>query len=89
VAAESADLILMDIEMPEMDGLEASVRIREAERLEGRAAVPIVALTGHTADDYLQRCLDAGCTGFLTKPVRREVLLQHVSAALGHPADVP
>ncbi len=89
VAAESADLILMDIEMPEMDGLEASVRIRETERLEGRAAVPIVALTGHTADDYLQRCLDAGCTGFLTKPVRREVLLQHVLAALGHTADGP
>jgi len=81
-AARGVDLILMDIEMPGMDGLEATRLIREAEREEGRAPVPILALTAHAVQGYRERCLAGGCTGYLTKPVRRDGLIEIVGAAL-------
>lgn len=87
--ARGVDLILMDIEMPEMDGLEATHLIRRAEREEGRAAVPILALTAHAIQGYRERCLEAGCTGYLTKPIRRESLLETVAATLGEARSLP
>jgi PAS domain S-box-containing protein len=61
------DLILMDLQMPVMDGLSATRRIRELEK--GRTATPIVALTANAMAGQLQRCMEAGMNGFLTKPL--------------------
>jgi PAS domain S-box-containing protein len=81
-AARDEDLILMDIEMPDMDGLEAIQLIRQAEREEGRTAVPILVLTAYAIQDYRERGMASGCTGFITKPVRRDELIEAVGVAL-------
>lgn len=69
----SYDGVLMDIQMPEMDGLEATRRIRERERRSG-THIPIVALTAHVAQEDRDRCLNAGMDGHLPKPVRLKQL---------------
>ena len=81
-AVESAartpfDLILMDVKMSKMDGLEATRLIRA-----GGSTVPIVALTAHAAMGYRERCLAVGFTGYLAKPVRKRELLEGVAAAM-------
>ena len=63
------DLILMDLQMPVMDGLTATLRIRERETGDGRANAPIVALTANAMASQLQRCMEAGMDAFLTKPL--------------------
>lgn len=80
--AHRADLILMDVEMPEIDGLEATRRIRHIERAEQRSPVPILALTAHAVQGYRDRCLSAGCSGYLSKPIRKHALLDAVADAL-------
>ncbi len=64
----SPDLIFMDVQMPEMDGLEATKKIRALEK-ERDTRIPIIALTARSFKDELERCLAAGMDGFLTKPV--------------------
>ena len=76
------DLVLMDVEMPEMDGLQATQAIRAVEEREGRQSVPIIALTAHAIKGYRLRCLQAGCTSYLAKPIRKQALLEAVEAAL-------
>lgn len=71
------DLILMDLEMPEMSGLEATAAIRESE-LRG-AHVPIYALTAHALSGDRERCLAGGMDGYLSKPVNIDELLRIVS----------
>jgi PAS domain S-box-containing protein len=71
VARDDYDLILMDVQMPEMDGIQATRAIRATER---GADLPIVALTAHALDDERKRCAEAGMTDFLTKPYRSEQL---------------
>jgi CheY-like chemotaxis protein len=66
------DLILMDIQMPEMDGLEATREIRAWES--GRARTPIIALTAHAMDSHRGECEAAGMDSFITKPIRFEHL---------------
>jgi signal transduction histidine kinase/AmiR/NasT family two-component response regulator len=73
--AETYDVILMDMEMPVMDGLEATAAIREWEAEEARHAVPIVALTAHAFEEKRQQCFEAGCTHYLTKPVKKADLI--------------
>ena len=68
------DLILMDMQMPELDGRQATARLR-TEGWQG----PIVALTGLAQADERRRCLDAGCSDLLVKPVSRRDLLQMVA----------
>lgn len=69
----SYDGVLMDIQMPEMDGLEATRRIRERER-RTNSHIPIVALTAHVSQEDRDRCLEAGMDGHLPKPVRLKQL---------------
>jgi PAS domain S-box-containing protein len=63
------DVIVMDVQMPEVDGLEATRAIRDHERLSGRPHVPIVALTAHASASDAERCREAGMDHYLTKPL--------------------
>jgi signal transduction histidine kinase/ActR/RegA family two-component response regulator len=73
-ASHPYDIVLMDCEMPIMDGLAATRLIREMEKKTGRAPVPIVALTAHTSSAYLGQCLEAGMNEHLCKPVSYDAL---------------
>jgi CheY-like chemotaxis protein len=79
---ETFDLILMDVQMPEMDGLEATQQIREAERATG-ARIPIVALTAHALTGDRERCMSAGMDGYVTKPIRAAQLLTAIKRLVG------
>ena len=77
-AAGRYDLVLMDRQMPVMDGLTATRRIRAWEQANNRAPTPIIALTASALKGDREQCLAAGCTAFLTKPIKQAVLLQAI-----------
>jgi len=74
--------ILMDLQMPGMDGISATRAIRARERDSGRPPLPIVAMTGNSAEDYGEACTAAGMNGFITKPVRLEQLREALAGLL-------
>src|SRR5687767_9308666 len=85
LAQEPFDLILMDVQMPEMSGLEATAAIREAERRTG-GHIPIVALTARAMTGDREQCLAAGMDAYVPKPVRAEDLFAAIDAIAGSPA---
>jgi CheY-like chemotaxis protein len=88
-ALETADFdaVLMDVQMPEMDGLEAAAAIREREKTTGRH-VPIIALTAHAMKGDKERCLAAGMDGYVTKPLHARELFQILEHLAG-PKEAP
>jgi two-component system sensor histidine kinase/response regulator len=79
--SQDFDLILMDVQMPEMDGFEATRNIREREKREG-GHVPIIAMTAHALTGDRQRCLAAGMDEYVPKPIRLEDLLGAIHSVL-------
>jgi CheY-like chemotaxis protein len=78
VESEKPDMVLMDMKMPLMDGLEATRQIRVS-----HPDLPIVALTANAFDSDRQRALEAGCNDFVTKPVSAPVCLEVIAKYIG------
>ncbi|WP_371324166.1 ATP-binding protein [Dechloromonas sp. ZY10] len=79
---QGCDLILMDMMMPEMDGLEATRQIRAEETAEARGRTPIVAMTANAMEGDRERCLESGMDGYVSKPVRVEQLFAEIQRCL-------
>ncbi|MBF0212607.1 MAG: response regulator [Magnetococcales bacterium] len=79
---ERFDLIIMDIQMPLMDGYEATRVLRAMETARGESPMPIVALTAHAMTGERERCLEAGCDLYLTKPIKKARLMGELHALL-------
>ena len=78
---ESPELILMDISLPKMDGLEATRILKDSP---DTASVPIIALTAHAMASDRDRALEAGCDDYDTKPIELSRLLEKIDALLGN-----
>jgi CheY-like chemotaxis protein len=90
--AEPFDLVLMDMQMPELDGFATTAAIRQAEADTGGRRVPIIALTAHAMDGDRERCLAADMDGYLSKPLRSgelfAVLDQYAATLDAQPAEL-
>jgi two-component system, sensor histidine kinase and response regulator len=80
---QSFDLVLMDAQMPVMDGFEATAAIRRLEQ-NTRAHIPIIAMTAHAMVGDRQRCLEAGMDGYIAKPVHAHELFETIESVLAH-----
>ena len=85
---EPFDLVLMDVQMPEMNGLEATRAIRAGEAGTGRH-IPIIAMTAHAMKGDREKCLEAGMDAYLCKPVAAEALLQEIDGVLAAAGAAP
>jgi signal transduction histidine kinase/CheY-like chemotaxis protein len=81
------DLVLMDVEMPEMNGLEATATIRKRENVSGKR-IPIIAMTAHAIVGFKERCLEAGMDGYVTKPLQLKDLFNTIEEVLSMPVRV-
>ena len=79
---QSFDLILMDVQMPELDGLDATLAIRARERDSG-IHIPIIAMTAHAMKGDRERCLEVGMDSYLAKPIRAEQLFRQIEEISG------
>jgi len=76
---EKPDLVLMDIQLPDIDGLEATKRIRESEA-DGK--IPIIALTSYAMTGDREKALAAGCTGYIEKPINPDTFIGEIEKYL-------
>ncbi|MGH9455415.1 MAG: response regulator, partial [Terriglobia bacterium] len=79
---QTFDLVLMDVQMPEMDGFEATAAIRKLDDLRG-THLPVIAMTAHAMKGDRERCLAAGMDGYITKPVKASELIQVIEDHAG------
>jgi len=86
VAAQTFDLVLMDVQMPEMDGLEATDAIRAREKSTGKH-IPIIAMTAHALKGDRERCLEAGMDAYVAKPIHARELFDTMQAVVSLPAE--
>ena len=85
--SQELDLILMDVQMPVMDGFEAVTAIRAKESQTGEH-VPIIALTAHALTGDRERCLEAGMDEYITKPLRAKQLIETIERAIAASASM-
>ncbi|UXR64870.1 response regulator [Bdellovibrio bacteriovorus] len=83
VLAEPFDLILMDIQMPVMDGYAATRKIREWEQQNSTKATPIIAVSANAMAEDVQKSLDVGCSEHMTKPIKKSALLEMIQRYIG------
>jgi signal transduction histidine kinase/CheY-like chemotaxis protein len=83
------DLVILDVQMPVMGGIEAASRMRDWEANLGEKRTPVIALTAHALAGDRERCLEAGMDDYLSKPVRKDDLLGKVEQLMGAPAGEP
>jgi CheY-like chemotaxis protein len=81
----SFDLVLMDVQMPDMDGFDATAAIRAKEKHTGQH-IPIIAMTAHAMKGDEERCLESGMDGYVAKPIRPAALFAAIEAAVSHTA---
>ena len=74
------DIVLMDVQMPQMDGIEATQAIRNSKDNVFNTEIPIIAITAHAFEEEKERCLKAGMNSYVTKPIKREVLYKEIEA---------
>jgi CheY-like chemotaxis protein/HPt (histidine-containing phosphotransfer) domain-containing protein len=86
LAQQSFDLVLMDIQMPEMDGLTATKKIREGE-LQSHSHMPIIAMTAHAMKGDRERCLEGGMDGYVSKPIVGKELEEAIASAVKSRSD--
>ena len=75
---DNFDLVLMDIEMPEMDGIEATLQIRGGRCGHDKSNIPIIAMTAHAVSDVKQKGLEAGMNDYITKPINKNVIYSKI-----------
>jgi len=81
----SYQLVLMDIQMPGMDGFEATKKIRQKEKMEKKPQIPIIAMTAHALDGYREECIAAGMNDYIAKPVKAEKLKRLINKYITAP----
>jgi PAS domain S-box-containing protein len=86
--AANCDIVLMDVEMPDMDGFQATAIIREKEKISGKH-IPIIALTAYAMKGDRERCLGAGMDGYVPKPIRHQDLLEAIQTLVTDVPDIP
>jgi PAS domain S-box-containing protein len=86
--AANCDVVLMDVEMPEMDGFQATATIREKEKISGKH-IPIIAMTAYAMKGDRDRCLAAGMDGYVPKPIRHQELLETIHTLVMNVPNVP
>ena len=82
LATQPFDLVLMDVQMPEMDGLTAVGKIRESEQSTS-FHLPVIAMTAHAMKGDRERCIAAGMDGYVSKPISGQVLEEAIASAMG------
>ena len=87
--AASFDIVLMDCQMPEMDGLEDTRRIRDNDKIRKAAPIPIVAVTAHAYEEDRAQCMAAGMDDHLAKPFTEDQLAQVLCTWVGRRASNP